>query len=411
MRGMSRLNRAVLSFGLILAMAGSVWAVDYYVHGNFPSPSSPATSASMRAEFDLISSGFARLPALTGNANKIVIVNGGATGLTTTTGQLALGGNLTITGAFNTTLVQSASATFNLPGVSGTFATLDGSETLTTKTINLTSNTLTGTTAQFNTALSDNDFATLAGSETLTTKTINLASNTLSGTTAQFNTALSDNDFATLAGSETLTNKTLTSPTLAGTPVFPDNVFTVVGSADATKKVAIEVDGLTTGTTRTVTIQDADQTLVGRATTDTLTNKTLGSPVLSGTVTGTYTLGGTPTIPGSLTAGTILTKNPIAFSGVSTQAHGLGGIPTLYAAYLECLTTEQGWAVGDRVSIASAGANGNAGVPNGITIGSDSTTVTLSITNNIMVNHKTTGAGGYITAANWKLIVTPYRIN
>jgi hypothetical protein len=56
---------------------------------------------------------------------------------------------------------------------------------------------------------------TLDGTQTLTNKTINLSNNTLSGTTAQFNTALSDGDFATLAGSETLTNKTLTTPTIA----------------------------------------------------------------------------------------------------------------------------------------------------------------------------------------------------
>jgi hypothetical protein len=64
--------------------------------------------------------------------------------------------------------------------------------------------------------------------QTLTGKTINLTSNTLTGTTAQFNTALSDNDFATLAGSEALTNKTLTSPaittpTITGAIVFPDD--------------------------------------------------------------------------------------------------------------------------------------------------------------------------------------------
>ena len=55
----------------------------------------------------------------------------------------------------------------------------DGTQTLTNKTINLTSNTLTGTTAQFNTALSDANFTTLAGSETLTNKTISGADNTL----------------------------------------------------------------------------------------------------------------------------------------------------------------------------------------------------------------------------------------
>lgn len=57
--------------------------------------------------------------------------------------------------------------------------TATGTTTFTNKTINLTSNTLTGTIAQFNTAVSDADLATLAGSETLTNKTISGASNTL----------------------------------------------------------------------------------------------------------------------------------------------------------------------------------------------------------------------------------------
>jgi hypothetical protein len=54
------------------------------------------------------------------------------------------------------------------------------------------------------------DVATYA--MTFTNKTINLTSNTLTGTKAQFNTAMSDADFATIAGTETLTNKTLTDP-------------------------------------------------------------------------------------------------------------------------------------------------------------------------------------------------------
>lgn len=73
--------------------------------------------------------------------------------------------------------------------------------------------------------------ATLTGSETLTNKTINLTSNTLTGTTAQFNTALSDGDFVTLAGTETLTNKTLTNVIYTQafvTPTFSTNAYTLV---------------------------------------------------------------------------------------------------------------------------------------------------------------------------------------
>jgi hypothetical protein len=74
-------------------------------------------------------------------------------------------------------------------------------------------------------------------SQTLTNKTINLSSNTLSGTTAQFNSALSDSNFVTVDGTETLTNKTLTSPTItsivnSGTKTIPTGIgtFVITGS-------------------------------------------------------------------------------------------------------------------------------------------------------------------------------------
>ena len=57
-----------------------------------------------------------------------------------------------------------------------------------------------------------------------------------------------------------------------------DSQFRIAGSSDTTKLVAFEVDGLTTATTRTLTVPDADLTLVGLTTTQTLTNKTLTSP-------------------------------------------------------------------------------------------------------------------------------------
>lgn len=66
-------------------------------------------------------------------------------------------------------------------------------------------------------------------------------------------------------------------------------------------------------------------TLVGRSTTDTLTNKTLTSPVLGGTVTGTYTLGGTPTFPAAvvtLTGTQTLTNKTLTAPTLTTPALG-----------------------------------------------------------------------------------------
>lgn len=46
-----------------------------------------------------------------------------------------------------------------------------------------------------------------------------------------------------------------------GSNEYADNLFRIFGSTDATKKVAFEVDGLTTATTRTVTVPDKSGTL------------------------------------------------------------------------------------------------------------------------------------------------------
>jgi hypothetical protein len=63
-------------------------------------------------------------------------------------------------------------------------------------------------------------------------------------------------------------------PTGASLPVA-DTTSIVEGSGDPTKELRIEVDGLTTGTTRVWTAPDTDLTVTGEANAATLTNKTL----------------------------------------------------------------------------------------------------------------------------------------
>ena len=58
----------------------------------------------------------------------------GGTGVTNTDKTITLGGNLTTSGAFTTTLTATANTSITLP-TSGTLATLNGSETLTNKTL------------------------------------------------------------------------------------------------------------------------------------------------------------------------------------------------------------------------------------------------------------------------------------
>jgi len=117
--------------------------------------------------------------------------------------------------------------------------------------------------------------------KTLTSPVISTITNTgtLTLPTATGTIALTSDITVTASSTNTLTNKSLS-----------DSTTFIVDSADTTKKLNIDVTGTTgiTGTltstfttAKTLTLPDATDTLVGKATTDTLTNKTLTSPVIT----------------------------------------------------------------------------------------------------------------------------------
>ncbi len=79
--------------------------------------------------------------------------------------------------------------------------------------------------------------------------------------------------------SQSPTNKTFDNSNIF---TIRDDRLTLQDNGDVTRQATFQLSSITAGQTRTITIPDASLTMVGTATTQTLTNKTITSPTMTG---------------------------------------------------------------------------------------------------------------------------------
>ena len=243
-----------------------------------------------------------------GDANSVsgtLAVSNGGTGTVTLTMGNFLQGNGT----------GAVTATKAIP--TGTVVGTTDTQTLTNKTIDSDNNTITN--------IANANIKTGAGIDA--TK---LANGSVSNTEFQYLDGLTSAVIGT-NDVQTLTNKSLVDATTY-----------IIDNIDNTKKVQLELSGISTSTTRVLTVPNVNTTLVGTDATQTLTNKTLTAPIIS-TISnsGTITLpAGTNTLVGRTTTD-VLTNKTLTAPVISTISNsGTITLPTATTTLVGRNTTD-----------------------------------------------------------------------
>lgn len=191
--------------------------------------------------------------------------------------------------------------------------------------------------------VADDTFALLAAAQTLTNKTISGSSNTLTNIpAANLTGSVAD---ARLSANVDLLN---TAQTFTARKTFP------AAGANAAQIPAI-LGGASNTNGHTVP-NAVDDTFALLAATQTLSNKTLSSPTLSGTASGTYTLGGTPTLGASLS----VADNSFGIGDTTHRLTQLGALSVVSGATSLALTSN----VADGASAVGLAVNNSTTLAN-----------------------------------------------
>jgi hypothetical protein len=190
---------------------------------------------------------------------------------------------LTLVGGTGIDITTTAGTDTISYAIDSSVATLNDTQILTNKTLTTPVISSISNTGTITLPTSTDTLVGKDTTDTFTNKSISLTTNTVTGTFAEFNTAVSDETLVGIAATQTLTNKTLTDPILSPTATTGGKVEFLEGTNNGTNKATLIGPASTADVT--ITLPAATDTLVGKATTDTFTNKSIS--LTTNTVTGT----------------------------------------------------------------------------------------------------------------------------
>jgi len=273
----------------------------------------------------LSASGTGSITATSAPASGITgIVSGaqGGTGVANTGKTLTLGGNVTFSGAYSTTLTVTGNSSVTLP-TSGTVATLAGVETLTNKSIDASQ--LTGTVSALRMPAFTGDVSTTAGSTATTLATVNANVGTFGSATQAGTFTVNGKGLVTAASNVTIT------PAVGSITGLGTGVATFLATPSSANLAAAVTDETGTGSVVFSNSPALVTPNLGTPSAVTLTNAT-GLPLTTG-VTGTLAVanGGTGVTTSTGSGSNVLSNSPTlvtpnigAATGTSVNLSGAG---------------------------------------------------------------------------------------